>query len=99
MGLSFLVFPSTEHTRFQHALGAMHLATKAVASLRKQGVQINDSEAEALYAALLLHDLGHGPFSHAQDLKKHRSLQLAILIGLTLIVKSNVLMERPPIDA
>ena len=67
MGLSFLVFPSTEHTRFQHALGAMHLATKAVASLRKQGVQINDSEAEALYAALLLHDLGHGPFSHALE--------------------------------
>jgi HD superfamily phosphohydrolase len=67
MGLSFLVFPSTEHTRFQHALGAMHLATKAVASLRKQGVEINDNEAEALYAALLLHDLGHGPFSHALE--------------------------------
>jgi HD superfamily phosphohydrolase len=67
MGLSFLVFPSTEHTRFQHALGAMHLATKAVASLRKQEVKIADNEAEALYAALLLHDLGHGPFSHALE--------------------------------
>jgi HD superfamily phosphohydrolase len=67
MGLSFLVFPSTEHTRFQHALGAMHLATKAVVSLRKQGVKITDTEAEALYAALLLHDLGHGPFSHALE--------------------------------
>jgi HD superfamily phosphohydrolase len=67
MGLSFLVFPSTEHTRFQHALGAMHLATKAVVSLRKQGVKITDKEAEALYAALLLHDLGHGPFSHALE--------------------------------
>ena len=67
MGLSFLVFPSTEHTRFQHALGAMYLATKAVASLRKQGVVIADNEAEALYAALLLHDLGHGPFSHALE--------------------------------
>lgn len=67
MGLSFLVFTATEHTRFQHALGAMHLATKAVASLRKQGIQINDSEAEALYAALLLHDIGHGPFSHALE--------------------------------
>tara|TARA_A100001011_G_scaffold246217_1_gene254472 strand:- start:5361 stop:6578 length:1218 start_codon:yes stop_codon:yes gene_type:complete len=67
MGLSFLVFTATEHTRFQHALGAMYLATKAVASLRKQGIQINDSEAEALYAALLLHDIGHGPFSHALE--------------------------------
>ena len=67
MGLSFLVFHSTEHTRFQHALGDMHLATKAVVSLRKQGVKITDTEAEALYAALLLHDLGHGPFSHALE--------------------------------
>ena len=67
MGLSFLVFTATEHTRFQHALGAMYLATKAVASLRKHGIQINDSEAEALYAALLLHDIGHGPFSHALE--------------------------------
>ena len=65
MGLSFLVFPSTEHTRFQHALGAMHLATKAVFALRQQGVEISDEEAEALYACMLLHDLGHGPFSHA----------------------------------
>ena len=67
MGLSFLVFPSTEHTRFQHALGAMHLATKAVYALRQQQVEISDEEAEALYACLLLHDLGHGPFSHALE--------------------------------
>lgn len=67
MGLSFLVFPSTEHTRFQHALGAMHLATKAVSALRSQQVKISDEEAEALYACILLHDLGHGPFSHALE--------------------------------
>lgn len=67
MGLSFLVFPSTEHTRFQHALGAMHLATKAVSALRQQQVCISDEEAEALYACMLLHDLGHGPFSHALE--------------------------------
>ena len=67
MGLSFLVFPSTEHTRFQHALGAMHLATKAVSALRQQGVEISYEEAEALYACMLLHDLGHGPFSHALE--------------------------------
>ena len=67
MGLSFLVFPSTEHTRFQHALGAMHLATRAVSALRQQGVEISYEEAEALYACMLLHDLGHGPFSHALE--------------------------------
>ena len=67
MGLSFLVFPSTEHTRFQHALGAMHLATRAVSALRQQQVCISDEEAEALYACMLLHDLGHGPFSHALE--------------------------------
>ena len=67
MGLSFLVFPSTEHTRFQHALGAMHLAIKAVQALRSQQVTISDDEAEALYACMLLHDLGHGPFSHALE--------------------------------
>ena len=67
MGLSFLVFPTTEHTRFQHALGAMHLATRAVSALRQQQVCISDEEAEALYACMLLHDLGHGPFSHALE--------------------------------
>ncbi len=67
MGLSFLVFPSTEHTRFQHALGAMHLAIKAVNALRNQHVNISEAEAEALYACMLLHDLGHGPFSHALE--------------------------------
>lgn len=87
MGLSFLVFTATEHTRFQHALGAMHLATKAVASLRKQGIQINDSEAEALYAALLLHDIGHGPFSHALEHTllpdtAHEKMSLALMHGM-----------------
>jgi len=71
MGLSFLVFPSTEHTRFQHALGAMHLATKAVSALRSQQLEISDDEAEALYACMLLHDLGHGPFSHALESVLH----------------------------
>ena len=71
MGLSFLVFPSTEHTRFQHALGAMHLATNAVQALQSQNIEINDDEAEALYACMLLHDLGHGPFSHALESVLH----------------------------
>jgi len=84
MGLSFLVFPSTEHTRFQHALGAMHLATKAVHALRHQQVRISDDEAEALYACMLLHDLGHGPFSHALEhvffpKNSHEDMSIALM--------------------
>lgn len=84
MGLSFLVFPTTEHTRFQHALGAMHLATNAVGVLRNQHIQISDDEAEALYACMLLHDLGHGPFSHALEHvlmpnDSHEDMSLALM--------------------
>ncbi len=84
MGLSFLVFPSTEHTRFQHALGAMHLARKAVTVLRNQSVPISDEEAEALFACMLLHDVGHGPFSHALEPvffpnRTHEDMSTAIL--------------------
>ncbi|MDO5105483.1 HD domain-containing protein [Capnocytophaga sp.] len=67
MGLSYLVYPGARHTRFQHALGCMHLMQKAVESLRYKGVAISDKEAEALYIAILLHDIGHGPFSHAME--------------------------------
>lgn len=67
MGLSYLVYPGARHTRFQHALGCMHLMQKAVESLRYKGVEISDKEAEALYIAILLHDIGHGPFSHAME--------------------------------
>jgi HD superfamily phosphohydrolase len=84
MGLSFLVFPSTEHTRFQHALGAMHLANRAVSNLRKQSVPISDDEAESLYACMLLHDVGHGPFSHALESvffpnSTHEDMSVAIM--------------------
>lgn len=67
MGLSYLVFPGAHHTRFQHALGALHLMQKAVHSLRFKGVDISEEEEEALYIAILLHDIGHGPFSHAME--------------------------------
>jgi HD superfamily phosphohydrolase len=67
MGLSYLVYPGAHHTRFQHALGSVHLMQKAVNSLRSKGIVISNDEADALYAAILLHDIGHGPFSHAME--------------------------------
>ena len=67
MGMSYLVYPGAHHTRFHHALGAMHLMQKAVQVLCFKGVSITDEEAEALYIAILLHDIGHGPFSHAME--------------------------------
>lgn len=67
MGLSSLVFPSARHSRFEHALGAMHLMHVAVETLKKKGIVISKAEQEALEVAILLHDIGHGPFSHAME--------------------------------
>jgi HD superfamily phosphohydrolase len=67
MGLSYLVYPGANHTRFHHALGCMHLMQKAVDVLRFKGVAISQAEENALYIAILLHDIGHGPFSHAME--------------------------------
>lgn len=67
MGLSYLVYPGANHTRLHHALGCMHLMQKAVEVLRFKGVVISEAEENALYIAILLHDIGHGPFSHAME--------------------------------
>ena len=67
MGLSYLVYPGAHHTRFHHAIGCMHLMQKAVNVLRFKGVSISEDEENALYIAILLHDIGHGPFSHAME--------------------------------
>ena len=67
MGLSYLVFPGAKHTRFEHVLGCVFLMQKTVEMLRFKGVQISEKEAEGLYIAILLHDIGHGPFSHAME--------------------------------
>jgi len=67
MGLSYLVYPGAHHTRFHHALGCMHLMQHAVRVLRFKGVSISEPEEEALYITILLHDIGHGPFSHAME--------------------------------
>ncbi|MGJ5640811.1 HD domain-containing protein [Formosa sp. S-31] len=67
MGMSYLVYPGAHHTRFHHAIGCMHLMQKAVNVLRFKGVEISEDEETALYIAILLHDIGHGPFSHAME--------------------------------
>jgi HD superfamily phosphohydrolase len=67
MGMSYLVYPGAHHTRFHHALGCMHIMQKAVQTLQFKGVAISQVEEEALYIAILLHDIGHGPFSHAME--------------------------------
>ena len=67
MGLSYLVYPGAHHTRFHHAIGCMHLMQKAVNVLRFKGIDISEAEENALYIAILLHDIGHGPFSHAME--------------------------------
>ncbi len=67
LGLTHLVYPGALHTRFHHALGAMHLMGIAIESLRYKSIEITDEEAEAVTIAILLHDIGHGPFSHALE--------------------------------
>ena len=67
MGMSYLVYPGAHHTRFHHAIGCVHLMQQAVNVLRFKGVTISDEEETGLYIAILLHDIGHGPFSHAME--------------------------------
>ena len=67
LGLSCMVYPGANHTRFEHALGAVHLMRSAIGILRLKGHEISDEEADAVTIAILLHDIGHGPFSHALE--------------------------------
>ena len=86
LGLATAVYPGAQHTRFQHSLGAFHLMSEAITSLRSKGNFIFDSEAEAVQAAILLHDIGHGPFSHV--------LENTIVNGVSHEEISLMLMER-----
>ena len=86
LGLSSAVYPGAQHTRFQHSLGAFHLMSEAIISLTTKGNFIFDSEAEAVQAAILLHDVGHGPFSHV--------LENTIVTGISHEEISLLLMER-----
>ncbi len=67
LGLTNLVYPGALHTRFHHAIGAMHLMTEALQVLKSKGIKITDDECRAAIIAILLHDIGHGPFSHALE--------------------------------
>lgn len=67
LGLTYYVYPGATHTRFQHTLGAVHLMNQAITHLRLKHIEISPEEEEAVLAAILLHDIGHGPFSHALE--------------------------------
>ena len=87
MGLSYLVYPGARHTRFHHALGCMFLMQQAIQTLRYKHIEITPEEEEALYIAILLHDIGHGPFSHAMEHSivegiSHEEISLAFMQAL-----------------
>jgi len=67
LGLSYLVYPGAHHSRFHHAIGCLHLMSKAINQIKQKGHDISNEESEALKIAILLHDIGHGPFSHALE--------------------------------
>lgn len=84
LGLSEYVYPGATHSRFQHSLGALHLMVLALETLRNKGIEISSEEEEAAMAAILLHDIGHGPFSHALEYflveeASHEALSLAVM--------------------
>lgn len=85
-GLAHLVYPGARHSRFHHALGCLHLMQEAVSTLRGKGVEITEEEATGVYSAILLHDVGHGPFSHA--------LESTLVVGVDHEGISLRLMER-----
>jgi HD superfamily phosphohydrolase len=86
LGLTFYVYPGANHTRFQHALGAAHLMSSALEVIAKKGCEVADDERDAAVAAILLHDIGHGPFSHA--------LESSIVVNLNHEILSRLFMDK-----
>lgn len=86
MGMAALVYPGAMHTRFHHSLGAMHLMQTAISGLKSKGISISDQESMAVRQAILLHDIGHGPFSHA--------LEHTLSEGISHEEISSLIMER-----
>ena len=90
LGLTHFVYPGALHTRFQHAIGALYLMTKAIDVLKSKGHYISDEENEAVCIAILLHDIGHGPFSHALEHSiikgvSHEEISISIIRELNII--------------
>ncbi|PRD51383.1 HD domain-containing protein [Sphingobacterium gobiense] len=86
VSMTHLVYPGALHTRFQHAIGAMHLMSSAIDTLRNKDVSISYEEEEAVLIAILLHDIGHGPFSH--------SLEHTLIEGVSHEMLSSLLMDK-----
>lgn len=86
VSMTHMVYPGALHTRFQHVIGAMHLMQLAIDTLRSKEVLITEQEEEAVLTAILLHDIGHGPFSH--------SLEHTLIEGVSHEVISSMLMDR-----
>ena len=86
LGLSYVVYPGAQHSRFLHSIGAMHLMSEAIASLRQKGIEISQAEADGAMVAILLHDLGHAPFSHV--------MEHTLIEGITHEEVSLIMMER-----
>ena len=86
LGLTNLVYPGALHTRFHHAIGAMHLMQEAVLTLRQKDIAITEEEEQAVLIAILLHDIGHGPFSHA--------LEHSIVKGVNHETLSSLFMDK-----
>jgi HD superfamily phosphohydrolase len=86
LGLTYLVYPGALHTRFHHAIGAMHLMSEAIETLRSKGHKISREESEGACIAILLHDIGHGPYSHA--------LENLLVKGVSHEDLSGMLMEK-----
>ena len=87
LGVGYLVFPGGEHTRFTHALGAMALMQDTLAGLAEKGTPISPEEQQAALAAALLHDIGHGPFSHTLEYElvdgfRHEAMSRALIVAL-----------------
>lgn len=100
LGLTHFVYPGANHTRFQHAIGAMHLMGLAIGEIRAKGHEITPQEAEAVTIAILLHDIGHGPFSHSLEhslIREHSHEQISLMymeqLNETFGGKLNLAME------
>ncbi len=99
LGLTYLVYPGAYHTRFQHALGAMHLMGQAIEVLRQKGQAIGVDEENGLLNAILLHDIGHGPFSHAlessiTEAMSHEDISLLCIDRMNVAMNGRLDMAR-----